>query len=187
MLLWFCLSVSVCFSTALSCRLGMLESWVCESNLPLCDANMPSECQSADCTSALGLFFVLVRRHYKGQSCLLAFTVTFKSLAIPSFPFHFKWIISEHSLYLQDAMMNLMMWIPDWDGKIPQPAILKPKPLWTGKQIFSLIIPGNVNMVRTHSTHPDDEDSGPYKHISPGDTKVLIVFSLFKLRRSKCH
>ena len=72
--------------------------------------------------------------------------------------------------------MNLMMWIPDWDGKIPQPAILKPKPLWTGKQIFSLIIPGNVNMVRTHSTHPDDEDSGPYKHISPGDTKVLIVF-----------
>ena len=71
-------------------------------------------------------------------------------------------------------MMNLMMWIPDWDGKIPQPAILKPKPLWTGKQIFSLIIPGNVNMVRTHSTHPDDEDSGPYKHISPGDTKVLF-------------
>ena len=71
-------------------------------------------------------------------------------------------------------MMNLMMWIIDWDGKIPQPAILKPKPMWTGKQVFSMIIPGNVNMVRTHSTHPDDEDSGPYKHISPGDTKVLI-------------
>lgn len=28
--------------------------------------------------------------------------------------------------------------------------------------------------MRTHSTHPDDEDSGPYKWISPGDTKVLI-------------
>ncbi|XP_015756612.1 PREDICTED: DNA-directed RNA polymerase II subunit RPB1-like [Acropora digitifera] len=74
----------------------------------------------------------------------------------------------------KDTMMNLMMWIIDWDGKIPQPAILKPKPMWTGKQVFSMIIPGNVNMVRTHSTHPDDEDSGPYKHISPGDTKVLI-------------
>ncbi|KAJ7351029.1 DNA-directed RNA polymerase II subunit RPB1 [Desmophyllum pertusum] len=74
----------------------------------------------------------------------------------------------------KDTMMNLMMWIPDWDGKIIQPAILKPKPLWTGKQIFSMIIPGNVNMIRTHSTHPDDEDSGPYRHISPGDTKVLI-------------
>lgn len=75
-------------------------------------------------------------------------------------------------LFHQDTMMNLMMWIPDWDGKLIQPAILKPKPLWTGKQIFSMIIPGNVNMIRTHSTHPDDEDSGPYKHISPGDTKV---------------
>ena len=28
--------------------------------------------------------------------------------------------------------------------------------------------------MRTHSTHPDDEDEGPYKWISPGDTKVLV-------------
>uniref|UniRef100_A0A915CGP7 DNA-directed RNA polymerase n=1 Tax=Parascaris univalens TaxID=6257 RepID=A0A915CGP7_PARUN len=71
-------------------------------------------------------------------------------------------------------MMDLLMQMPNWDGKIPQPAILKPKPLWTGKQVFTLIIPGNVNVLRTHSTHPDDEDSGPYKWISPGDTKVII-------------
>uniref|UniRef100_A0A1I7X604 DNA-directed RNA polymerase n=1 Tax=Heterorhabditis bacteriophora TaxID=37862 RepID=A0A1I7X604_HETBA len=71
-------------------------------------------------------------------------------------------------------MMDLLMYLPTWDGKVPQPAILKPKPLWTGKQLFSLIIPGNVNVLRTHSTHPDDEDSGPYKWISPGDTKVLV-------------
>lgn len=68
--------------------------------------------------------------------------------------------------------MNLLMFLSTWDGKVPQPAILKPRPLWTGKQIFSLIIPGHINVIRTHSTHPDDEDSGPYKHISPGDTKV---------------
>lgn len=73
---------------------------------------------------------------------------------------------------LQDQMMQLLMWHPGWDGKIPTPAILKPRPLWTGKQLFSLIIPGNVNVIRTHSTHPDDEDDGPYKWISPGDTKV---------------
>lgn len=70
--------------------------------------------------------------------------------------------------------MNLLMWIPNWNGKIPQPAILKPKPLWTGKQVCSIFIPGQVNVIRTHSTHPDDEDSGPYKYISPGDTKVLL-------------
>uniref|UniRef100_A0A915EB24 DNA-directed RNA polymerase subunit n=1 Tax=Ditylenchus dipsaci TaxID=166011 RepID=A0A915EB24_9BILA len=64
--------------------------------------------------------------------------------------------------------------LADLDGKIPKPAILKPKALWTGKQLFTLMIPGTVNCLRTHSTHPDDEDSGPYKWISPGDTKVLI-------------
>ena len=72
--------------------------------------------------------------------------------------------------------MNLLMFLSTWDGKVPQPAILKPRPLWTGKQIFSLIIPGHINCIRTHSTHPDDEDSGPYKHISPGDTKVELGF-----------
>lgn len=72
----------------------------------------------------------------------------------------------------QGEVMNLLMFLSTWDGKVPQPAILKPRPLWTGKQIFSLIIPGHINVIRTHSTHPDDEDSGPYKHISPGDTKV---------------
>ena len=74
--------------------------------------------------------------------------------------------------------MNLLMWLPTWDGKIPQPAILKPKPLWTGKQVFTLIIPGTVNLIKTHSTHPDEEDDGPYKWISPGDTKVNSFPSL---------
>ncbi|KAK9505662.1 hypothetical protein O3M35_009660 [Rhynocoris fuscipes] len=74
----------------------------------------------------------------------------------------------------KEQMMNILMHLPSWDGKMPIPAILKPKPLWTGKQVFSLIIPGNVNMIRTHSTHPDDEDNGPYKWISPGDTKVMV-------------
>lgn len=74
----------------------------------------------------------------------------------------------------QEQMMNILMFLPIWDGKMPRPAILKPRPLWTGKQVFSLIIPGNVNMIRTHSTHPDEEDDGPYKWISPGDTKVMV-------------
>ena len=38
-------------------------------------------------------------------------------------------------------VMNIMMWVPDWDGVIPQPAILKPRPRWTGKQMISMAIP----------------------------------------------
>uniref|UniRef100_UPI00358E2B84 DNA-directed RNA polymerase II subunit RPB1 isoform X2 n=1 Tax=Myxine glutinosa TaxID=7769 RepID=UPI00358E2B84 len=72
------------------------------------------------------------------------------------------------------TVMNLLMCLSTWNGKMPQPAILKPQPQWTGKQVFSLIIPGRINCIRTHSTHPDNEDAGPYKHISPGDTKVVV-------------
>jgi DNA-directed RNA polymerase II subunit RPB1 len=35
----------------------------------------------------------------------------------------------------------------EWDGRVPQPAIMFPKPLWTGKQILSMIIP-NLNYQR---------------------------------------
>lgn len=70
----------------------------------------------------------------------------------------------------KDLVMNICMWIKDWDGKIPEPAIIKPIPLWTGKQILSMIIPDGTNLVGFHSTHPDNEDTD----ISPGDTKVII-------------
>lgn len=35
----------------------------------------------------------------------------------------------------KDLLMNILLWIEDWNGQIPMPAILKPRPLWTGKQV----------------------------------------------------
>ncbi len=35
----------------------------------------------------------------------------------------------------KEQMMNVLMFLPTWDGKIPQPAIIKPKPMWTGNNI----------------------------------------------------
>ena len=70
----------------------------------------------------------------------------------------------------RNLVMNICMWLPDWDGRIPEPAIVKPVPLWTGKQILSLIVPTGTNLIGFHSTHPDNEDTD----ISPGDTKVMI-------------
>ena len=44
--------------------------------------------------------------------------------------------------------MNILLWVPDWDGLIPAPAIFKPRPRWTGKQIVSLVIPEDLNLAR---------------------------------------
>jgi DNA-directed RNA polymerase II subunit RPB1 len=71
---------------------------------------------------------------------------------------------------VQDVFFNILMWWEEFDGKIPIPTILKPRPLWTGKQIFTLIIPKQINLMRQAFWHPDSEVGD----LSPGDTQVRI-------------
>ena len=92
-------------------------------------------------------------------------------------------------------VMNLVMHLDHFTGEFPIPAILKPKPLWTGKQIMSLFLPKvhlgsarfdtesrscRIASMRTQQRpclpaefangHPDDEDD----ELSVGDTRVVI-------------
>ncbi|KAI2630331.1 beta and beta-prime subunits of DNA dependent RNA-polymerase [Hypomontagnella submonticulosa] len=46
----------------------------------------------------------------------------------------------------KEQVYNIMLWVPEWDGVIPQPAILRPRPRWTGKQIVSMIIPKEISL-----------------------------------------
>ena len=57
----------------------------------------------------------------------------------------------------REEAMNLVIWIQSKEGKgqgnsqllpgeLPMPAILKPEPLWTGKQIMSMIIPEKITI-----------------------------------------
>lgn len=79
-------------------------------------------------------------------------------------------LLTQRDTFIErDLVMNLLMHVGGWDGVVPQPAILKPQPLWTGKQIFSLILP-KVNISRTNITHGDADDSP----MSVSDTKVVI-------------
>lgn len=65
-----------------------------------------------------------------------------------------------------EDMMNLVMWIDDYES-LPQPAILKPVPLWTGKQIFSIVLP-KIQYVRYNET------SKAHNWASATDKNVLI-------------
>jgi len=69
-------------------------------------------------------------------------------------------------------LMNLLMWLKNWDGGIPTPAIVKPKPLWTGKQIFDLILPDINIRNRKAGWHDDIHDKNNI--FSFGDTVVQI-------------
>ena len=41
----------------------------------------------------------------------------------------------------KDLCFNMLMWVSQWNGRIPIPAIIKPQELWTGKQLVSMILP----------------------------------------------
>ena len=59
------------------------------------------------------------------------------------------YLICRRDVFLtKEQVMNVLLWVPDWDGVIPQPAVLKPQPKWTGKQIVSLVIPEGLNLMR---------------------------------------
>ena len=71
----------------------------------------------------------------------------------------------------KDVFMNAMLWISTWDGFIPAPAIVKPRPLWTGKQLFSMITP-KINYRGKSKNHKDDAKiTDPFNYL---DSEVLI-------------
>ncbi|CED83722.1 beta and beta-prime subunits of dna dependent rna-polymerase [Phaffia rhodozyma] len=59
-------------------------------------------------------------------------------------------------------VQNILLWLPNWDGIVPTPALIKPKPLWTGKQILSMTLPKGINIAKRADEpspiHPTDEE-----------------------------
>ncbi|KAB5566990.1 hypothetical protein GE09DRAFT_1274127 [Coniochaeta sp. 2T2.1] len=68
----------------------------------------------------------------------------------------------------KEQVMNIMLFVPEWDGIIPIPAIHKPRPRWTGKQIVSLIIPKIVSL------SAGSDHAKPEKFYPPTDDGCLI-------------
>ena len=80
-------------------------------------------------------------------------------------------LFSQRDTFLtKDEVMNILMWVDSFDGNIPVPAILKPKPLWTGKQIFSMILP-KITLRAKSGHHPDVEHD---LYLSREDSYVII-------------
>ncbi|KAI4976128.1 hypothetical protein ZWY2020_049735 [Hordeum vulgare] len=74
------------------------------------------------------------------------------------------------TLIEKDIFMNMLMWWEDFDGMVPAPAILKPRPIWTGKQVFNLIIPKLISLIGFSAWHAETECG----FVTPGDTVVRI-------------
>ena len=73
----------------------------------------------------------------------------------------------------KNQLMQVLMWVPNWDGVIPRPTILKPRPRWTGKQVISMVIPQGINKVDIADGWSPLNDTGLLVH--GGD----LMFGLF--------
>lgn len=72
-------------------------------------------------------------------------------------------LTSRDTFIEKHVLMNILMFVDyDLEQGLPKPAILKPKPLWSGKQIISLVIPNAINA----------EYGGVYN--DPKDKKVIV-------------
>lgn len=79
-------------------------------------------------------------------------------------------LLTKRDTFLEkDDFMNILMWLKNWDGRIPAPAIIRPRPLWTGKQVFDLILP-DINLQRKAGWHNDSDST----YFSTKDTYVFI-------------
>lgn len=60
-----------------------------------------------------------------------------------------SYLVTQNDVFIdRELLMNLMMQIAhEFNGNIPEPTILLPKRLWTGKQVFSMILP-NINLYK---------------------------------------
>lgn len=61
----------------------------------------------------------------------------------------------------KDVVFNMLMWVPQWNGNIPIPAIMKPEELWTGKQLLSMILP-KVNLKSKANNGPPKGQSNTF-------------------------
>ena len=78
-------------------------------------------------------------------------------------------ITSRDTFITKELFMNIMMKLKKSNFNLPKPTIYKPKQLWTGKQVFDLILPG-INLHRFTPQHvPEDKGS-----FSVNDSEVLI-------------
>ncbi|KAF2637425.1 putative DNA-dependent RNA polymerase II largest subunit [Massarina eburnea CBS 473.64] len=77
------------------------------------------------------------------------------------------------SFLTREQMMPILLWVPGWDGVVPPPAILKPRPRWTGKQIISMALKPGINLLRGASGVDDTFNDFSGKSLVVHDGEVV--------------
>ncbi|MCS7142336.1 MAG: DNA-directed RNA polymerase subunit A' [Aigarchaeota archaeon] len=65
-------------------------------------------------------------------------------------------LTKDGTLLKKDDLSYLLASIK-YDGELPEPEVKSPEPLWSGKQVFSMVLPKGLNHVVSANFNPDDK------------------------------
>ena len=67
--------------------------------------------------------------------------------------------ITNDDVYLnRDEMMNILIYLDNFDGILPPPSISEPYVRWTGRQLVSIALPSGLNVNMKNNSHDDSEN-----------------------------
>ena len=69
----------------------------------------------------------------------------------------------------RDELFQILMALPTWDGAVPVPCIVRPRALWSGKQLVTVLLPKSTFLTRAAGMHRDEDVTGE------DDTLVRVV------------
>ena len=73
--------------------------------------------------------------------------------------------ITNDGVYLtKNEIMNILMYIETFDGILPEPEKKNPNK-WNGRQLFSMILPEELNLNMKNSSHDDDNGPDELNHV----------------------
>ena len=81
-------------------------------------------------------------------------------------------MLTRKDTLLDKKLLSQLAYIGKYAGELPEPAVLKPKKYWTGKQLLSMFIPKGFDYVGSAKACFNDERCGQL--YCPYDCKVII-------------
>ena len=74
--------------------------------------------------------------------------------------------ITNDGVYLnREEMMNILIYLDNFDGNLPKPELIKPYERWTGRQLISMAFPKNLSMEMKNNSYDDDSDYDKLNHV----------------------
>jgi len=82
--------------------------------------------------------------------------------------------MTNNDVYInREEMMNILIYIPLFDGVLPEPDKKEPYIRWSGRQLISIVLPKTLNMEMKNNSHDETLEDDKLNHVIIKDGQLL--------------